>query len=136
MSNFAFPDFSAAQKAGFEAIFNTWTKIFAGIEQITQLNVQLAGSTYTENHEVVGKAFSTVNPLHFFAAQSSHAQPTAEKIRAYNGRVLEIASSTQSELAAAAGAQFQRYHRETQGFLENLTKSASLASQTAEAASK
>jgi hypothetical protein len=49
---------------------------------------------------------------------------------------LEIASGTQAELAAAAGAQFQRYHRETQGFLENLTKSAFLMNRTAGVAPK
>ena len=136
MSNVTPVHFSAAQKAGFEAVFDTWSKVLEGVEQIAKLNIQLAKTTLAENHGVAEKGFSTVNPLQFFALPGNHAQPAAEKFRTYSGRVLEIASSTQGELAAAAGAQFHRYHREAQGFLETLTKSASSANQTAVAVSK
>ena len=136
MSNAITAHFLAAQKAGFEAMFDTWTKVFDGFEQITKLNIQLAKSAFTENHAVAEKGLSTINPLHFFALQSNHAQPAAEKFHTYSGRILEIASGAQSELATAAGTQFQRYHREAQGILENLTKSISSANQTTVVASK
>ena len=136
MSNATPAHFLAAQKASFEAMFDTWTKVFDGSEQITKLNIQLAKSAFAENHGVAEKGFSTINPLHFFAPLNNHAHPAAEKFHTYCSRILEIASGTQRELAATAGAQFQRYHREAQGILEDLTKSISLANQTTPVASK
>ncbi|RDK01471.1 TIGR01841 family phasin [Paraburkholderia lacunae] len=136
MSSLAPEQLFAAQKVGFETISGLLTKAFGGVEKLIEVNLQVVKSTLTENQEITAKALSAQNPQDLFALQASYTQSVTDKAQSYGRKVYEIISSTQSEFAAAAEAQFQKYHRETQEFVDKLAKYAPAGSETAVAAWK
>ncbi|MFL9906858.1 phasin family protein [Paraburkholderia sp. RL17-337-BIB-A] len=127
---------TAAQKAGFEAVFSVFTKAFEDTEKLVELNLQAVKSTLAEHQEILAKTFSVKDLHELFGLQASHAQPPVEKAQSYWRHVYEIISSTQSGFAAAAEAQLQQHHRGTHQFVDKLAKKAPAGSEAAVAAWK
>jgi len=136
MSSLAPEQLVAAQKTGVETTFGILIKVFDGIENLVDLNVQAVKSTFVENQEIVAKAFSTKEPHELFSQPTSHAQTAIEKAQSYWRHVYEILSSTQTEFAALAEAQLKQRQNDAQAFIDSLPKSAPAGSETAVAAWK
>ncbi|WP_168789884.1 phasin family protein [Paraburkholderia aromaticivorans] len=120
------------QTAGITQLFALSSSAFDGIEKLTALNLQVVKATLAENQALMAKALSS-KPEELFALSTSLAKPTAEKIAAYSRHVYEIMSGVQIALSATAPSQYQQFQRDAQGFVENLTKNASLGTNIVEA---
>ncbi|MBA5604481.1 TIGR01841 family phasin [Duganella sp. FT3S] len=83
--------------------FNDMSKsLFRTIQQYSDLNLQLA-QTMLEEGSVAGQQMLTANrPAEVLAAAAAHAQPAAEKLRAYQQHVSRIAADTHVDLAKVA----------------------------------
>jgi phasin family protein len=121
-----------AQSASIKQLFAFSSNAFDGIEKLTALNLQAVKATLAENQALMGKALSA-GPEELVALSTSLAKPTAEKIAAYSRHVYEIMSGVQIALSATAPSQYQQHERDAQGFVESLTKSASLGTNIVDA---
>lgn len=83
--------------------FNDMSKsLFRTMQQYSDLNLQLA-QTMIEEGSVAGQQMLTANrPAEALAAAAAHAQPAAEKLRAYQQHVSRIAADTHVDLAKVA----------------------------------
>ena len=120
------------QNTGIQQLFAFSSTAFDGIEKLTQLNLQVVKATLAENQALMAKALSA-KPEELIALSTSLVKPTAEKITAYSRHVYEIMSGVQNALTATAPAQYQQHVRDAHGFVENLTKNASLGTNIVEA---
>ncbi|KXU84116.1 hypothetical protein CI15_26840 [Paraburkholderia monticola] len=121
-----------AQNTGIQQLFAFSSTAFDGLEKLTQLNLQVVKATLAENEALMAKALSA-KPEELIALSTSLVKPTAEKLTAYSRHVYEIMSGVQSALTATAPSQYQQHARDAQGFVESLTKSASLGTNIVEA---
>ncbi|KAA0999989.1 phasin family protein [Paraburkholderia panacisoli] len=121
-----------AQNTGIQQLFAFSSTAFDAIEKLTELNLQVVKATLAENQALMAKALSA-KPEELVALSTSLAKPTAEKIAAYSRHVYEIMSGVQIALTANAPSQYQQHVRDAQGFVENLTKNASLGTNIVEA---
>ncbi|MFL9932223.1 TIGR01841 family phasin [Paraburkholderia sp. RL18-103-BIB-C] len=121
-----------AQNTGIQQLFAFSSSAFDGIEKLTELNLQVVKATLAENQALMAKALAA-KPEELIALSTSLAKPTAEKIAAYSRHVYEIMSGVQIALTATAPSQYQQHVRDAQGFVENLTKNASLGTNIVEA---
>ncbi|WP_295997565.1 phasin family protein [Rugamonas sp.] len=85
------------------SFFNDISKsLFHTAQQYGDLNIQLA-QTMLEESTTAGQQILTAHrPTDMFSAAAAHAQPTAEKLRAYQQHISRIAADTQTDLARVA----------------------------------
>lgn len=85
------------------SFFNDMSKsLFRTVQQYSDLNIQLA-QTLLEESTVTGQQMITAHrPTEAFSAAAAHAQPAAEKIRAYQQHMSRIAADTHVDLAKVA----------------------------------
>jgi phasin family protein len=121
-----------AQNPGIQQLFAFSSTAFDGIAKLTELNLQVVKATLAENQALMATALAA-KPEELIALSTSLAKPTAEKIAAYSRHVCEIMSGVQIALTATAPSQYQQHVRDAQGFVENLTKNASLGTNIVEA---
>jgi phasin family protein len=118
-----------AQSASVKWLFAFSSNAFDGIEKWTALNLQVVKATLAENQALMGRALSAKRD-ELVALSTSLAKPTAEKIATYNRHVYQIMSGIHIALTANAPSQYQR---DAEGFVENLTRNASLGTNIVEA---
>lgn len=76
--------------------------MFHTVQQYGDLNIQLA-QTMLEESTTAGQQILTAHrPTEVFSAAAAHAQPTAEKLQAYQQHVSRIAADAQTSLARVA----------------------------------
>ncbi|MDR7010001.1 TIGR01841 family phasin [Paraburkholderia strydomiana] len=119
-----------AQTASVQQLFALSNSAFAGVEKLTALNLQAIKATLAENQALMTKALAA-KPEELITLSASLAKPTAEKISTYSRQAYEILSGFQGGFSSTAQSQFQQYQRDAQGFVENLTKNASLRTNAA-----
>jgi phasin family protein len=119
-----------ARNTGVQQIFAFSTPAFDSIEKLVALNLQVVKATLAENQAIAMKALSA-KPADLFALSTSLAQPTVEKMTSYSRHVYGILSELQGELSSTVQSHIQQSQRDAQGFVEHLTKSAPLGSNTA-----
>jgi len=85
------------------SFFNDMSKsMFRTVQQYSDLNIQLA-QTMLEEGALAGQQAITCNrPTDAFSAVAQHAQPAAEKLRAYQQHISRIAADTHVDLAKVA----------------------------------
>jgi len=85
------------------SFFNDVSKtLFHTVQQYGDLNIQLA-QTMLEEGTTAGQQILTAHrPTEMFSAVASHAQPTADKLRAYQQHLSRIAADTQTDLSRVA----------------------------------
>jgi len=97
---------SPAAKNHMEAqlsFFNDMSKsMFRTVQQYSDLNIQLAQTMLEEGTQAGQQALTCHRPTDAFAAVAQHAQPTAEKLRAYQQHISRIAADTHVDLAKVA----------------------------------
>lgn len=128
--------FAAANKAQFDTLFGLTNKAFEGFQKVLALNLQVVKSTLAESQENARRALSVKDAQELFALQASLAQPVAEKAQSYSRQLYEFASSTQTEFARVAEAQYEEQNRKVQALVDNVTKNAPAGSETAVAVMK
>lgn len=85
------------------SFFNDMSKsLFRTVQQYSDLNIQLAQTLMEEGALTSQQMLTTHKPTEMIAAAAAHAQPAAEKLRAYQQHISRIAADTHVELAKVA----------------------------------
>jgi phasin family protein len=126
---------SAATKSNLEAHIALMTaltsKTFDSVEQIIELNMNVAKATLEESAANVQQLLAAKDPQEFFSLSAAQAQPTAEKAITYGRHLAGIASSTQAEFTKAAEAQVAETSRKVIALVEEVSKSAPAGTENA-----
>jgi len=127
---------AAAQKGNLDIVFSSTNNIAAGVQKLTELNLQAFQSTLAETQKNAQQALSVKSPQERLALQASLAAPMAEKMRSYSRQVWDIVSATQAEFARIAQTQYKAYTDRVQTLFEDVAKRAPAGSETGIAAWK
>ncbi|MBP1203307.1 phasin family protein [Duganella sp. 1411] len=105
------------------SFFNDMSKsIFRTVQQYSDLNIQLA-QTLLEEGTLTSHKFITANrPTEAIAAAAAHAQPAAEKLRAYQQHLSRIAADTQVDLSKVAEEHVQETSRTAKALAEEVAR--------------
>ncbi|SEN16377.1 phasin family protein [Duganella sp. CF517] len=105
------------------SFFNDMSKsLFRTVQQYSDLNIQLA-QTLLEESTTTGQQFITANrPTEAIAAAAAHAQPAAEKLRAYQQHLSRIAADTQVDLSKVAEEHVQETSRTARALADEVAR--------------
>lgn len=118
-----------AAKSHMEAqlsFFNDMSKsVFRTVQQYSDLNIQLAQTLLEETTQAGQQILTVHRPTELFAAAASHAQPTAEKLRAYQQHLSRIAADTHVDLSKVAEEHLQETSRTAKALADEVARAAS-----------
>jgi phasin family protein len=99
---------SPAFKAHFEAQTQLFTdmshKFFDSAQKIGELNIQVAKTLMDESLGSVQQMMTVKNPFEAMTIAVTQAQPVADKVRAYQQHLTNIAAQSQVDIAKSAEA--------------------------------
>jgi|GEM_PF-1599438 len=73
--------------------------LFESFQNLTKLNMQLAQTMMEESSHAAQHMLTADQPTEAISAAASHAQPAAEKLRAYQQHLSRLAAESQVEMA-------------------------------------
>jgi len=105
------------------SFFNDMSKsLFRTVQQYSDLNIQLAQTLLEEGTTAGQHVITAHRPTEAFAAAASHAQPAAEKLRAYQQHLSRIAADTQVDLSNVAEEHIQETSRTAKALAEEVAR--------------
>lgn len=107
------------------SLLNDMSKsLFRTVQQYSDLNIQMA-QTIIEEVSLTGQELLTTNrPVDAVNVTLSHAQPTADKLRAYQQHLSRIAANTHVDLAKVAEEHVTETSRTAKELAEEVTRMA------------
>jgi phasin family protein len=93
-----------SQKTNLETSFGLAGTFFEGVQQLMDLNMEVAKSALSEAAQTAQAALSIKDPQELVALQATLLQPMAEKAAAYTRSVYEIAATTGAEVTRVVEA--------------------------------
>jgi phasin family protein len=98
--------FTPAAKSHMQAQLSMFTdlskNIFNSAQRINDLNIQVAQTVMEESVKSAHELLAAQDPAEFLSIAAAQAQPNAEKVRAYQQHLTDIAAGTQVDLAKTA----------------------------------
>ena len=105
------------------SFFNDMSKsLFRTVQQYSDLNIQLAQTLLEEGTTAGQHVITAHRPTEAFAAAASHAQPAAEKLRAYQQHLSRIAADTQVDLSNVAEEHIQETSRTAKALADEVAR--------------
>ncbi|GJI91118.1 phasin family protein [Duganella sp. Dugasp56] len=105
------------------SFFNDISKsLFRTVQQYSDLNIQLAQTLLEEGTNVSQQVITAHRPTEAIAAVAAHAQPTAEKLRAYQQHLSRIAADTQVDLSKVAEERVQETSRTAKALADEVAR--------------
>ncbi|ELX09305.1 hypothetical protein Jab_2c13700 [Janthinobacterium sp. HH01] len=105
------------------SFFNDMSKsLFRTIQQYSDLNIQLAQTMLEESTTAGQHVITAHRPTEAFAAAAAHAQPAAEKLRAYQQHLSRIAADTQVDLSKVAEEHVQETSRTAKALADEVAR--------------
>ena len=120
------PTVTPAAKTHLEAqlsFFNDLSKsLFQTVQQYSDLHIQLAQTLLEETTQAGQKVITAHRPTEALAAAAAHAQPTAEKLRAYQQHLSRIAADTHVDLSKVAEEHVQETSRTAKALADEVAR--------------
>jgi phasin family protein len=108
------------------SFFNDMSKsLFNSAQQWSAINIQLAQTMMEESTSVAQKIITAERLMDVFSVTASHAQPAADKLRAYQQHLSRLTADTQVELAGVAEAHVPETSRTAKALAEEVAHKAS-----------
>jgi len=105
------------------SFFNDMSKsLFHTAQQYSDLNLQLAQTLLEEGTQVGQTIITSHRPTEALAAAAAHAQPAAEKLRAYQQHLSRIAADTHVDLSKVAEEHIQETSRTAKALAEEVAR--------------
>ena len=138
MSFFNPEKLQTVQKANLDLLQQISGKVFASVEQLSQLQFKALRDSTEEHFEGVRKLLSVRDPQGFAELQASLTQPSAqgERLAEFNRQVQALIVDTQSDIAKLTSSQVESGTRQVEEFVETLSKNAPAGSEPVVAAFK
>jgi len=77
-------------------------QLFSAVQRINELNIQIAQTAMQDTLASTREVFSAQNPYDALSVAASQVQPAAERLRAYQQHLTDIAARAQVDLAKTA----------------------------------
>lgn len=107
------------------SLFNDISKkLFNSAQKINELNIQVAQTIMEESVKSSHELLAAEDATDFISIAASQAQPGAEKVRAYQQHLTNIAAGTQVELAKAAEEHIPETTRTAAALAEEVARKA------------
>ncbi|VVN27249.1 hypothetical protein PS862_01453 [Pseudomonas fluorescens] len=138
MSFFNSEKLQATQKANLDLLQQISGKVFASVEQLSQLQFKALRESAEEQFEGVRKLLAVRDPQGFAELQASFTQPNkqTERLTEFNRQVQALIVGTQSDIAKLATSQVEAGTQLVQEFVETISKNAPAGSEPVVAAFK
>jgi phasin family protein len=108
-----------AQVAFLNDMSKSWSR---SIQNVVEANIQL-GQTLLEETNIAGQQLLTTNrPTDIISATAARAQPTAEKLRAYQQHLSRVVAESQVEQARVAQQHVQETSRTASALAEEVAR--------------
>lgn len=105
------------------SFFNDMSKsLFRTVQQYSDLNIQLAQTLLEETTQAGQQVITAHRPTEVLAAAAAHAQPTAEKLRAYQQHLSRIAADTHVDLSKVAEEHVQETSRTAKALADEVAR--------------
>lgn len=105
------------------SFFNDLSKsLFRTVQQYSDLNIQLAQTLLEESTQAGQQVITAHRPTEALAAAAAHAQPTAEKLRAYQQHLSRIAADTHVDLSKVAEEHVQETSRTAKALADEVAR--------------
>jgi phasin family protein len=105
------------------SFFNDLSKsLFRTVQQYSDLNIQLAQTLLEESTQAGQKVITAHRPTEALAAAAAHAQPAADKLRAYQQHLSRIAADTHVDLSKVAEEHVQETSRTAKALAEEVAR--------------
>lgn len=96
------PAINDYMNAQYQLLADMSQRAFQSVQQINELNIQVAKSVMEDSLKSVQQVIVAQDPYEAASIAAAQAQPAAEKLRDYQQELTNIAAKTQVELAKAA----------------------------------
>ena len=136
MTQFNNEQMLAANKANVQSLFDLTQKAIAGVEQLVELNLQVAKAALADVQGNAQAALSAKDAQELLALQQSMLQPAAEKAVAYGRQVYDILAASNAEVTRMAEAQFAGAQQAANALVDNAVKNAPAGTENAVAVMK
>lgn len=97
--------FAAANQANLDALVELTRRSFEGVEKLVALNLQAMRSAMGDSAERSKALLAAKDPQALAALQAELVQPATEQVTTYGRQVVDIATSTQSEVSRLVESQ-------------------------------
>jgi phasin family protein len=105
------------------SFFNDMSKsLFRTVQQYSDLNIQLAQTLLEETTQAGQQVITAHRPTEVLAAAASHAQPAADKLRAYQQHLSRIAADTHVDLSKVAEEHVQETSRTAKALADEVAR--------------
>lgn len=105
------------------AFLNDMSKsMFHSFQQMCDLNIQLVQTLVEEGTLASQQVLSTGRQTELFSAASARAQPTTEKLRAYQQHISRLAADAQVELARVTEQHVQNTSRTARALVDEVAR--------------
>lgn len=105
------------------AFLNDMSKsMFHAFQQMCELNIQLVQTLVEEGALASQQVLSTDRQSALFSAAAARAQPTTEKLRAYQQHVARLAADSQVELARVTEQHVQNTSRTARALVDEVAR--------------
>ena len=121
----------AAHKSNVDTLFGLTSKAFEGVENLVELNLQVAKAALGEAAQTTTAALSVKDAQELLALQAGLLQPAAEKAAAYTRYVYDIAAGTNAEVTKVAEAQIADAQQTFMSVVDSAVKNAPAGSENA-----
>ncbi|WP_237881265.1 TIGR01841 family phasin [Pseudomonas sp. PGPR40] len=138
MSFFNSEKLQTAQKANLDLLQQISSKVFASVEQLSQLQFKALRDSTEEQFEGVRKLLAVRDPQGFAELQASFIQPSAqtERLAEFNRQVQALIVGTQSDIVKLTSSQVEAGTQQMHEFVETISKNAPAGSEPVVAAFK
>jgi phasin family protein len=99
-----------------------YQSLFRTVQQFSDLNIQLAQTLVEETTQAGLQVLTAHRPTEALAAAAAHAQPTAEKLRAYQQHLSRIAADTHVDLSKVAEEHVQETSRTARALADEVAR--------------
>lgn len=105
------------------SFFNDMSKsLFNSVQQMAELNIQLAHSVLEESVATSKEILTAQKPGELLNVAAAHAQPASEKFRAYQQHVSRIAADVQVDLAKVSEEHVSETSRTAKALAEEVSR--------------
>ena len=116
------PAVQAHLNSQFSFVTDMSQKLFDTAQRINELNLQVAKAVMEESIQTTQQVLAAEDPMEAISIATGQVQPTAEKVRAYQQHLTNIAAGTQVEMTKAAESRVPEATRTATAVAEEVTR--------------
>ncbi|NEX63007.1 phasin family protein [Noviherbaspirillum galbum] len=125
------PSTKAHLEAQFAFFSDLSKQMFDAVQKINELNIQIAQTALQETLSSTREVFAAQNPIDALSVATSQVQPAAERLRAYQQHLTDIAARTQAEFARTAETHVPEASRTASAVVDEVARRAAEETQKA-----